>query len=295
MRIIENEPLALHTTWRVGGPARYFAEAVTDEEVREAVRLSQQEGLPFMVLGLGSNTLFPDAGYAGVVIHLSGRAMSREGLLVRADSGVPMKDLLRFALEQGLTGLEQIGGIPGTVGGAVRGNAGTWQTETKDYLSKVEVLDTNDSELQVRQWAAKECGFSYRHSRFKQERQFIVLRAIFELASGNVEEARRLTEEDLRKRHDRQPYEAPSAGSVFKNPDREHGVFAGALIEQCGLKGISIGKAEISLKHANFILNRGGATSADILALMRLIQDKVEQKFHIRLEPEVEVVASSGG
>lgn len=290
MKIFENIPLAKYTSWHTGGPARYVALSGNDLEVQEALTLARDKNLPFYILGKGSNTLFPDSGYPGVVIIMSERSITVDGNFLTASSGVFLRQLVNKAHEYGLVGLEELAGIPGTVGGAVRGNAGTWNTEIKDVLEEVHVLRSDLPDWPVKIMKSAECGFAYRHSMFKDNPDWIILRATFALREGDVTEAKARVAKDLHDRHTKQPYDAPSAGSVFKNPDKAAGIFSGKLIEEAGLKGRQIGGAQISLKHANFIINKGNATSADILALIRLVQKTVKEKFTVELEPEIVVV-----
>lgn len=289
MNIEANAPLSRYTSLHVGGPARYLVHAKTDQDVVAAVAYAKVNKLPYMPLGQGSNTIFSDAGFPGVIIHMEDRRLNQDGQTVTTASGIFMRQLVNFALQHNLRGLEELAGIPGTVGGAVRGNAGTWSTEIKDHLQSVDVLKAEESAV-IHSLPLADCGFGYRQSIFKTQPTWIILRATFSLQSGDQGEGAAIVTKDLQQRHDRQPYDAPSAGSIFKNPDKEHGVFSGKLIESCGLKGFRIGGAEISQKHGNFILNRDHATASDILALIRHIQGVVLQEHNIKLEPEVHIV-----
>lgn len=309
MTIQKNIPLSKYTSLHVGGPARYLAAVKNDEEVREAVQFAHEKQLPFFVLGKGSNTIFSDVGYAGVVILMQDRTITVEGNKLTAAAGVFMRPLVNKALEHGLRGLEELAGIPGTIGGAVRGNAGTWNTEIKDVIESIELLmpasDSTSPYLrrgrppswragevpyEVTKLSTSACNFSYRHSIFKHHPDWIILRATFNLRLGDAEEGKRIVAKDLADRHTKQPYDAPSAGSIFKNPDKANKIFSGKLIEDVGLKGLTIGGAKISDKHGNFIVNTGTATSADVLALIKKIQAEVLAKHHVKLDPEVEIV-----
>lgn len=290
MTLERDVPLARFTSLHTGGPAKFFVRAKTDADVREAVEFAGENGVPFFILGGGSNTLFPDDGYGGVVIHMEDRTLHVEGETVTAASGVFMRQLVTRALAHGLRGLENLAGIPGTVGGAVRGNAGTWGTETGDQLVSVDVQQPSAAGWKVVSLAAAHLSFGYRHSIFKEQRDWIILRAVFRLLPGDQAAGQALVQADWQRRHERQPYNAPSAGSIFKNPDPQHDVHAGALIESAGLKGTTSGGAEISPKHANFIVNRGQATSSDIRELIRLVQDTVQQHSGVKLEPEIEII-----
>lgn len=286
----EKMSLAKYTSLHVGGEARYFIPVHNDDEVRQALEFSQAQQLPFFILGKGSNTLFSDHGFPGVVIYMADRSIKVEGTKISAASGVFMRQLVNAALKHTLRGLEELAGIPGTVGGAVRGNAGTWQTEIKDVMTEVEVLKPVKDTWQLTFLKAQECEFGYRDSIFKHHPDWIIVRAHFALHTGDPEAGKKLVQQDLEQRHQKQPYDAPSAGSMFKNPDKARQIFSGALIEAAGLKGQKIGGAEISSKHANFIVNRGQATSADVLALVRRAQAAVKEKSGISLEPEIVIV-----
>lgn len=291
MKVEENISLRLHTSLHVGGLARYFIRVKSDEDAVEALRFAKEKKLPFFVLGKGSNTLFPDKGFGGVILHMEDRTLSVEGSSMTAAAGVFMRQLVTKTHEHGLVGLEALAGIPGTVGGAVRGNAGTWQTETSDHLTSVEVLQPHGNTWELVALQKKDCVFGYRDSLFKHQPNWAILRAHFTLTLGDTAHGQALVAKDLRDRHERQPYDAPSAGSVFKNPDTKNKLFSGGLIEMAGLKGFNIGGAEISTKHANFIVNRSNkATSSDVLAVLRHAQKTVREKFGIELEPEIVIV-----
>ncbi len=286
----ENVALSRYTSLHVGGPARFFVHAKSDTDVITAIQFAKDQQLPYMALGQGSNTVFPDEGYPGVIIHLEDRTLTHSGNTITAGSGVFMRMLVNFALKHGLRGLEELAGIPGTVGGSVRGNAGTWSTETKDVITSIEVIKPDPTPA-LTTLSTQEASFAYRSSIFKQQPGWIVVRATFSLTPGDATEGEKMVQKDLTDRHVKQPYDAPSAGSFFKNPDKEHGIYSGKLIESCGLKGYRVGGAEISPKHANFIVNRDHAKSADIRAIVQHVQETVFKKHGIKLEPEVHIVS----
>lgn len=295
MTIQENIPLSQYTSLHVGGPARYLATVNNDAEVSQALKFAQEKKLPFFVLGKGSNTIFPDKGYRGVIILMRDRTITVADNILTAAAGVFMRPLVNKALEHGLRGLEELAGIPGTVGGAVRGNAGTWHTEMKNVVESLEILIPPYDHAGEVSWAVKtlsntDCLFAYRHSIFKDRPDWIILRATFQLQPGNADEGRKIVAKDLADRHAKQPYDAPSAGSIFKNPDKDNKVFSGKLIEEAGLKDFAVGGAKISAKHGNFIVNTGTATSTDVLTLIKHIQQTVFSKHHINLDPEVQIV-----
>lgn len=291
MNIEYNVPLHTFTSLHVGGAADVFIRVRTDDDVAAALQFCHAKCQPYFILGKGSNTLFPDTGFRGVVIHMEDRSLAVDGQTVTASSGVFMRPLIQFCLDHSLVGLEELAGIPGTVGGAVRGNAGTWQTEIKHKLAAVEIFEYDmHGTVTKKVLSNQECAFGYRDSIFKKKRNWIILRATFALTAGSPREGQARVAKDLEDRHARQPYDAPSAGSIFKNPNPQEQLFAGSLIEQCGLKDTRRGGAVISDKHANFILNRGQARSADVHDLITLAQTAVRQKFNIQLQPEIEIV-----
>ena len=289
----EQIPLSKLTSLHVGGPARYLFECKTKEDVLEAIQFATSHSLPFITLGKGSNVIFSDDGYPGVVILMQNRSIEVSGTTVTAGAGAFMRLVTTKALEAGLRGTEELAGIPGTIGGAVRGNAGTWSTETKDILKSVLVLKPNGKgEYEETVMTPNECDFGYRHSIFKLNPDWIILSATLALTPGDKEEGEALVRKDYEQRHLKQPYDAPSAGSVFKNPDKQAGIYSGSLIEQCNLKGMTIGGAQVSEKHGNFIVNKGGATSQDVLRLIAHIQAVVLKEKGVQLEPEIQIIAN---
>lgn len=287
MQVEEEFSLARLTSLHVGGSARYLVRVTSDAEVRAALVLARDMGLPFFALGKGSNTLFPDSGFPGVVILMADRTLEARDSEITAGAGVFMRSLANFALRHGLRGVEELAGIPGTVGGAIRGHAGTWNTEIKDVLQRVEFLDAQHVHGEMHTLTATECDFGYRESIFKKQPSWIILRGVFRLIKGDKAEGKKLIARDMQQRRERQPYEAPSAGSIFKNPP---GRSAGTLLEQAGMKGLTVGGAEISSRHANWILNRGRATSQDIRQLIEQAQRRVLKTSGVQLEPEIVIV-----
>ena len=290
MQILYDEPMAAHTTMRVGGPADRMAVVQTEEELRETLISCTRQGIPCTVIGKGSNLLVGDAGYRGTVIltagSLNGTEVVREEtdtVLIGAKSGVVLMALSVFAAEQGLSGLEFASGIPGTVGGAVRMNAGAYGGEMRDVTAEVTLLGRDGT---VRSVSGEEMRFSYRHSVLMETGE-IVLSARFRLRRGDRTEIRRTMDELLEKRRSKQPLEYPSAGSTWKRPE---GYFAAKLIEEAGCKGLSVGDAQISEKHAGFLINKGHATAAQIRSLMREVERRVYESSGVRLTPEVELL-----
>ena len=281
----ENEPLAAHCTFKIGGPAQLFVQPQTEQQLCSAVALCKEQAVRYYLLGNGSNILFADEGFAGVVIDISalGSDIAVEGNMLTASAGVRLAVLCRAALEHGLSGLEFAYGIPGTVGGAVYMNAGAYGGEMKDVLTVVRYLT---AEGEVVQASAAELDLSYRHSIF-EENGGCILSAQFALQPGNAADIRAKMDELMAKRADKQPLDKPSAGSTFKRPA---GAFAAALIDQCGLRGFRHGGAAVSDKHCGFVVNLGGATCADVLALCDEVRAIVKEKTGYELEKEIRVV-----
>ena len=276
------EPMARHTTFRVGGPARLMAFPRDKKEIKAAVRAADQMGVVPFFLGNGSNLLVADEGVEAFVIKTGGLDQTRKvNRRLRAECGSPLSRLAVAALGRGLTGLEFAHGIPGRLGGAVVMNAGAYGGEMVQVLTAVTYLDKHGQEHTV---PASECGLTYRHSMFTDHPEWLVLEAEMELEQGDAEEIRAKMEDLAQRRKSKQPLEYPSAGSTFKRPE---GHFAAALIEQCGLKGLTVGGAQVSEKHAGFVINRGGATCADILKLTEQIKETVLRETGVTLELEV--------
>ena len=254
------------------------------EELTEIIKLCRKENFPFFILGNGSNLLFTDDFHKGAFIStLKLTEISEENGVVTADAGVRLSSLCSFAASLSLSGLEELSGIPGTVGGAVYMNAGAYGGEIKDTLIKTVYLDEN---FNIREISNEEHGFDYRKSVFQQN-SGIILSASFKLKQGNKAEIKEKTAELLKRRNEKQPLEYPSAGSTFKRPQ---GYFAGKLIEDSGLKGYTVGGAQVSEKHCGFIINKNNATSSDILSLIKYVQKTVYEKFEIELETEVKII-----
>lgn len=284
-KIKRRELLASHTTFKIGGPADLFYTAKTEEEVIQVVNLARKNKIPFLILGNGSNLLISDKGFEGLVLKIKNYKLEIFGwnhnFKVVSGAGVYLSDLLKFTIKNSLTGLEFLAGIPATVGGAIRGNAGAWRQNIGDKILKVKVLDKDGKILWVNQ---NECNFSYRESRFKKSGE-IVLEAEFLLEKDSQEKIKMNVKKYLLKRKN-QPKE-PSAGCIFINPKP---LSAGELIERCGLKGKRIGDAQISPKHANFIVNLGRAKASEVMALIQLAKKKVKEKFGVDLKEEIVIV-----
>lgn len=276
------EPMALHTTFRVGGPADCFIEISSTEQLQKVQKYLYQIEYPFIIIGNGSNLLVSDKGYQGVVLQL-GRKMSNisvEGNVIRAGSGASMAQVSATALNRGLTGLEFASGIPGTVGGGVVMNAGAYGGELSQVVTYVQVLDKNGEILTLDNETME---FGYRKSTIRSQ-PFTVTEVTFELQPGDDADIRAKMEELAARRREKQPLEFPSAGSTFKRPE---GHFAGELIMNAGLRGYQVGGARVSDKHCGFVINTGNASAADIMDVIWEIRRRVKERFEVELEPEV--------
>lgn len=282
----QGEPLCRHTSFQIGGPVAVMVFPETEQQLRDTFRLCGEYRVRPAVLGAGTNMLAPDQGLDTVMIETrTGLTAIRDqgGGQIEADCGVTMARLATFAMERGFTGLEFAHGIPGTVGGGVYMNAGAYGGEMKQVVSGVTVMYFNG---QTEELGAGELDLSYRRSRFMNE-ECVILRVRVQLAKGDRETIRETMQALMARRRDSQPLEYPSAGSTFQRPKEG---YAAALIEQAGLKGRSVGDAQVSEKHAGFIINRGRATCRDVLALMEQVQHAVFDQSGIRLEPEVRIM-----
>ena len=280
--VYRNEPMKRHTTFRIGGPADYYLCPHSAKEIQKVVEICREEKLPYFILGNGSNLLVSDQGYRGVVIQLWKNVsdIRVEGCLIHAKAGASLAKIAAEALEEGLTGMEFAAGIPGTLGGAVVMNAWAYGGEMKDILKEVLVMDQQGRIFTLEK---KDLKLGYRTSAVK-EKGYIVLAAVLELRPGDREEIRKLMEDLKQKRVEKQPLDLPSAGSTFKRPE---GYFAGKLIMDAGLRGFSVGGAQVSEKHCGFVVNTGGASASDVLTLIREVQKRVREKFGVELETEV--------
>ena len=281
-KVLLQEPMKKHTTFRVGGPADYFVMPETKDEIRRIITVCRECGTPFYIIGNGSNLLVSDKGYRGVIIQLY-KEMSKietEGNVIRAEAGASLARVANAALEAGLTGFEFASGIPVTLGGACVMNAGAYGGEMKDVLLSVTALAADGEFLTI---PKDRLELGYRTSVFARK-GYIVVEALLELKEGSKEAIRQKMEELREKRITKQPLEYPSAGSTFKRPE---GYFAGKLIQDAGLRGYRVGGAQVSEKHCGFVINCGNASAADVDELMKQVSAKVEEQFGVTLEPEV--------
>jgi len=308
----KNILLKNYTTFRIGGPAKYFFPAKTKRDLILAVKIAKKFRLPFFVLGGGSNLLVSDKGFKGLVIKilnskfeiLNGARRRREdggrvSSKIFTEAGTLLGQLVNATTRVGLTGLEWAVGIPGTVGGAVRGNSGAFRKSMKNIIKTVEAFNTKTGKIKILK--NKDCKFGYRDSIFKKNKNLIILSAMLQLKKGNQKKIKNKIQKNFEQRKKTQPLNFPSAGSVFKNPQgfsagelgeedkSSSSAFAAArLIEECGLKGKMIGNVKIFEKHANFIVNLGGGKGKDAMGLIKIIKNRVKKKFEVVLEEEIQ-------
>ena len=282
----ENAPMAKFTSFRAGGCADLLVQPQNIKELQDVLQVLQEEGCPHMVLGNGSNVLVKDGGYRGVIVKLGSGFdhVAVESNVIRCGSGALLSAVAKAAADAGLTGMECLSGIPGSIGGAVFMNAGAYGGEIKDVLRKVSVISQDGAHLSELDTGSLDLG--YRHSILQQSGD-IVLEAEFMLQPGNETEIKEKMAELKARRNEKQPVNYPSAGSFFKRPE---GYFAGKLVQDADLKGVSVGGAEVSQLHSGFLINKGGATATDIIQLMRIVQAAVMERFGVMLEPEVRII-----
>ena len=279
-------PMSKYTTFRIGGNAAVMLTPTTDEQLASIIKKCKEENIKPFIIGNGSNMLISDNGLDTVVINMCRPDPKIElvnGDTVVCDSGATMSKVCNFALENGLTGLEFAFGIPGSAGGAAYMNAGAYGGEMKDVLVECRHIDLDGNPGSLK---GDELGLAYRTSAYEHN-GYIITTLVMKLSKGNKDEIRAKMQELLQRRKDKQPLEYPSAGSTFKRPE---GYFAGALIEECGLKGYSVGGAQVSEKHAGFVINKSDASAKDVLDLIKYIQDKVLSEKGVMLEPEVRLI-----
>lgn len=280
-----NEPMSKHTSFKIGGAADIFCEPQNECEIKELVKYFKNNSIEYMIIGNGSNMLVGDDGIEGAVIKPCGdfSEISVSGDEITVGAGVLLSKAANAALANELSGMEALSGIPGSIGGAVSMNAGAYGTEIKDVIKEVTFID---EDLETKTLSCDELGLSYRKSIFTDTNK-IILSAVFKLKKGNKEEISAAMKEFTKRRTEKQPLSYPSAGSVFKRPE---GYFAGKLIEDCGLKGYSIGGAKISELHAGFIINYDNATAEDVKNLIKYAREQVFEKFGVEIEPEIKII-----
>lgn len=300
----EHVPLSHMTTFQIGGAARWYVEVTNEDEIQEALQYAKVRNLNFVVLSGGSNVLIPDEGLNALAIHITGGNHVFSDPALRTDGGCNLLQLINEAALRGLGGWEKLAGIPGTIGGAVRGNAGAFGSEIKDFVSMVRIIDT--ATLETKGFVHPYMHFSYRDSMFKQHPEWIITSVTLELAITNREKSQRLIEETIAEREKRHLQNIRAAGSFFMNPaappniikmfeeekkvkSRENRVPAGWLIEKAGMKGAIVGGAQASLQHPNYIVNTGNATAKDVLELAEKIMEEVKKQFGVELHEEAAI------
>jgi len=308
MKIEENTPLAKFTNYKIGGPAKYFLRARNKKEIKEGIKWAESKKLKVFILGGGTNLLISDRGFNGLVLKVDIKNLNANGLRVRSGAGVEIKKLINFAIKNRLSGLEWAGGLPGTLGGAIRGNAGAFRGEIKDNIESVRSF--NVKTLKARICLGRHCDFSYRNSFFKKhDNEEIILNAVLKLKKGDPKMIRATTQDKINFRKNRHPLEYPNSGSVFKNVDIKRVpkktlekfnhliktdpfpvLPTAVLISEAGLKGKRSGGAMISTKHPNFIVNVNNAKAKDILALIKLAKATIKRKFGVIIEEEVQII-----
>ena len=281
--IFVDEPMSKHTSFKVGGKADIFVKVYSVEEIKSVLKIASENGVPLFVLGNGTNLLVKDEGFRGIILQVKLEEISINGTEVLVGAGVKNAVLSKKLTDNSLTGFEFASGIPGTIGGAIKMNAGAYGGEMKDIVSEVIYLDYDGKVCTINN---SECEFEYRYSRFFKEKA-IILEVKLKLEKGNKSEIENKIKELLEQRKEKQPLEYPNAGSTFKRGD---GFITAKLIDECGLKGYSIGGAEVSQKHAGFIINKDNATSTDILNLIEYVQKVVKKKTGEKIKLEIEVI-----
>lgn len=281
-----NEPMSRHTSFRIGGPADVFIQPKTERAIREVVRTAREQEIPLTVLGNGSNVLVRDEGIRGIVLSIGTEfgTILISGTEITAQTGALLSVLAAEAQKASLSGLEFAGGIPGSLGGALFMDAGAYGGQMADVVRTTRYLDEN---LDIAELHGEEHAFGYRTSAFKDHPQWIALSSAMQLVPGDAAEIRAKMDDFAQRRRDKQPLNFPSAGSTFKRPT---GYFAGKLIQDAGLMGYTVGGAQVSEKHAGFVINRGGATCADVLGLIDHVREEVLRQFGVELEPEVRLL-----
>ncbi len=283
-KIKTNENMGKYTSFKTGGNAKFLVKVNTIDEIIHVLKIIKEQDIPLVVLGNGSNVLFKDEGFKGIVLKIDLDNLKLDQEKITVDAGVKNAIVARKALDNSLQGFEAISGIPGTIGGAIRMNAGAYGTEIKDVVESVTYIDFNT--LEVKKISNEECDFSYRHSIFCKNKNIIVS-CVLKLSKGKTEEIKTKMEECAKSRKEKQPLEYPSAGSTFK---RGEGFITAKLIDDCELKGYSIGGAQVSEKHAGFIINKNNATATDIIELIEYVKKVVKEKTSKEIEIEIEIV-----
>ena len=281
--ILLNEPMSKHTSFKTGGNADIFVKAYSLEEIKNILKISKENNVPLFIFGNGTNILVKDQGFRGIILQIKLDNIDIDGTKVIVQSGVKNAILAQKLVDNRLTGFEFASGIPGTIGGAIKMNAGAYGGEIKDIVEEVTYLDYDGN---IHTVSNKECEFEYRHSRFFSEKA-VIIQAKLNFEKGNKEDIENKINELAQKRKEKQPLEYPNAGSTFK---RGEGFITAQLIDECGLKGYNIGGAEVSQKHAGFIINKNKATTKEILDLIEYVQKIVKEKTGKEIKLEIEIL-----
>ncbi|MEP7162250.1 MAG: UDP-N-acetylmuramate dehydrogenase [Candidatus Moraniibacteriota bacterium] len=306
LHIQRHIPLAPYSTFQIGGPADFFVGVTTAGELTEALEYAKENNFPVFVFSGGSNILFADRGFRGLVVKLVNKTIHLTGNQIFVDAGAELMEVVHLACEHELSGMERLAGIPGSLGGAIRGNAGAFGMEIKGVVSTVKAYDRKTGQL--REFHRDDCGFSYRSSRFKESPELVILSAVLTLQSGNREELLQVFNDTLAKREAKHPQKAKCAGSFFMNPkventellkefERDNGMStrdgklpAGWLIDHVGLRGKKIGGAQISNQHPNYFVNTGDARAEDVVMLASIAKERVRAELGVQLREEVQYV-----
>lgn len=281
-----NEPMSKHTTFRIGGNADIFVKLKYTEQIKEIILLAKEINEPLKIIGNGSNTLVKDNGIRGIVAKICTDSYEFiDDDTIRVDAGMLNSKIAQLLLNKELTGFEFATGIPGTIGGAIKMNAGAYGGQISDLVVSTRYIDLKDEQLTIKQIMKEEHKFSYRNSIFSNN--MIILDTILKLNKGNKEKIREQMDKNKKSRQEKQPIDKPSAGSIFK---RGSDFVTAQLIDECGLKGYTIGGAQISEKHAGFIVNLGNATAKDVIQLVEIVKEQVLEKFNKKIELEIEVI-----
>lgn len=292
--------LSKYSTFKISGTAKYFIELKNSEDIINALKYCDEDNLSYFILGGGSNVLFPDTRYDGLIIKISNENYKFEGNKLKVDAGVKLQDIVFKSADLGFSGLEYLAGIPGSVGGAIRGNAGAYGKEIADVIERVNVIIKSGSKYKLQNLTKEELEFSYRSSIIK-EKDYIVIDAILNLCESDRTEIKKIVADIIKERNEKQPYEYPSAGCVFKNIKKNKNsklkrfeihstVPVAKIIEELGFKGKNIGDANVSEKHSNFVVNIGNAKALDVKKLIKKIKDKARTEYGVELEEEIKIV-----
>ena len=286
-KIFENEPMKKHTSFKIGGPADVYIKATSIDDVKQVIEISNKNNVPLFIIGNGSNLLVNDQGIRGIVLKIEMNkttiSQKKDEVYVKAECGITMAALAYELLQQSITGFEELSGIPGTIGGAIKMNAGAHGKEMKDVVFSTTYIDMNEY---IHTITNKEHNFEYRNSMFSSN-NFIILETTLILKNGNKEKIKSAMEKYSACRKEKQPLEHPNAGSTFKRGDD---FITARLIDECGLKGYTIGGAQVSTKHAGFIINNNNATAEDVLKLIEYVQKEVYKKTGKKIELEIQVI-----